>query len=133
MPRYFFHLRTVAGLQRDEEGLEFAGLEPAYLDACRAIPDMTADLMRKGQAPASSTFEITDDAGRLLMEVPFSEILGKGQKPRRPLSPALTRKAQAERERTRRLIASLGEQKKALQATLTETQVLVARLRGRGP
>ena len=42
MPRYFFHLRTAAGLEDDELGLEFPGLEAAYLDACRAIPEMAS-------------------------------------------------------------------------------------------
>jgi len=35
MPCYYFHLRTTAGLQRDEEGLELPGLEAAYLVSVR--------------------------------------------------------------------------------------------------
>ena len=104
MPHFYFHLRTPAGWERDQDGLDFIGLEAAYLDACRTIPDMAADLVRRKHDPLPYGFEIADEAGQLLMEVPFSEVLASGHKPRQPIRPALPQKAQAEMERTVRLI-----------------------------
>ncbi|WP_336490633.1 DUF6894 family protein [Methylobacterium nigriterrae] len=129
MPCYYFHLRTAAGLQRDEEGLAFPSLEAAYLDVCRAVTTMGAELVQRGQNPTRHVFEITDAAGRLLMKVPFSEMLSKGERPQRPVSPALALRAQAEKARTRHLIARVQEEREALHATLSQTQKLLVRLR----
>ena len=129
MPHFYFHLRTPAGWERDQDGLDFTGLEAAYLDACRAIPDMAADLVRRKHDPLPYGFEIADEAGQLLMEVPFSEVLASGHKPRQPVRPALPQKAQAEMERTVRLIAAIMGEREALQASLRETRELVARVR----
>jgi len=129
MPHFYFHLRTPAGWERDDIGLDFIGLEAAYLDACRAIPAMAAELAKSKHDPLRYVFEIADKAGQLLMEVPFSEMLDKGHKPRRPGMPALTQKAQAEMERTVRLIAALTEEREALRTSLREMRELVARAR----
>uniref|UniRef100_UPI003013BEFA DUF6894 family protein n=1 Tax=Methylobacterium nigriterrae TaxID=3127512 RepID=UPI003013BEFA len=96
MPRFFFHLRTPDGLQWNEDGLQLVNLETAYLDACRAIPAMAAELIGRGQLPMRYAFEITDADGQLLMEVPFSEVLDKSRKRRRPVPkpPAPEAKAQ---------------------------------------
>ncbi|WP_425543191.1 DUF6894 family protein, partial [Methylorubrum aminovorans] len=44
MPIFFFDVRCPMGLEPDETGLEFANAEVAYLKACEAIPDLTAEL-----------------------------------------------------------------------------------------
>ncbi|MCJ2019026.1 hypothetical protein MKK84_16510 [Methylobacterium sp. E-065] len=87
MPLFRFHLRSLAGLESDDEGLQFPDLETAYLEACRAIPGMAIDFVRSGLNPMSYAFEITDAAGRRLIEVPFSERLRDGRRPRRPKRP----------------------------------------------
>ena len=110
-------------------GLNFIGLEAAYLDACRAIPDMAADLVKQKHDPLTYVFEIVDEAGQLLMEVPFSEILDRWHKRRRPVTPALAQKVQAEMGRTVRLIASITEEQEALQTSVRETRGLIARAR----
>jgi hypothetical protein len=89
MPLFRFHLRSLAGLERDDTGLELPDLETAYLEACRSIPEVAADLVREGRSPMFHTFEIVDVAGRRLIEVPFSERLKDGRRPRRPRRPAL--------------------------------------------
>ena len=102
MPWFYFHLRTPAGLERDDLGLELAGIEAAYLDGCRAIPTMAADLMKKRVDPQRCCFEIADSEGQVLLEVPFTEILDKGRKPlTRPALLAQRRKAAAEMTLTR--------------------------------
>ncbi|WP_336491110.1 DUF6894 family protein [Methylobacterium nigriterrae] len=130
MPRYYFHLRTPDGLQWDEEGVPFAGLEAAYLDACRTIPAMTAELQRTGTRPRQLlcyVFEIADAEGQFLMEVPFAEVLDKWRKPSRP--PASKQKMRAEMQRTERLIAAVQQERNALYVTLSQTHALLARLR----
>ncbi|WP_431311165.1 DUF6894 family protein [Methylobacterium nigriterrae] len=131
MPRYFFHLRTPDGLQWDGEGVPFAGLDAAYLDVCRTIPAMTAELQRTGTRPRQLlryAFEIADAEGQLLMEVPFTEVLDGARMPRRP-APALDQKARAEIQRSERLIAAVQQERDALYATLSQTHALLARLR----
>jgi len=75
MPLFFFHLRTPSCLEEDELGLELDDVETAYLDACRAFPPMATDLLDCGHEPLGCSFEITNGAGELLMEVPFSEAI----------------------------------------------------------
>ncbi|KAB1076114.1 DUF6894 family protein [Methylobacterium planeticum] len=80
MPRFFLHFKTPIETHRDEEGSVFPSLEDAYLDVCDAIPDIAADLWRsalraRNDDPIRCSFEIADAQGRILMEVPFAEIL----------------------------------------------------------
>lgn len=81
MPLFFFDLRSHCGLQADDTGLEFASAEIAYIEACRAIPDLTAELARAGDSPRDYAFEINDEAGRLLWRIPFGEFLGRKDHP----------------------------------------------------
>jgi hypothetical protein len=92
MPWFYFHLRTPRGLEPDDTGLEFAGIEAAYLEACASIPEISADLAREWKNPARYSFEIADPAGKLLIEVPFTEILDRGCKPDAASSPDRSRK-----------------------------------------
>ncbi|MDR7039847.1 hypothetical protein J2X36_004625 [Methylobacterium sp. BE186] len=126
MPWFYFHLRTPAGLERDDIGLELIGIEAAYLDACQAIPTMAADLSGKKVDPRRCRFEIADSAGRALLEVPFTEILDKGRRPSHPALLAQRRKATAEMERAARLIEALGEERAALLAELQNLRELLA-------
>lgn len=87
MPWFYFHLRTPQGLEPDDTGLELAGIEAAYLEACASIPEISADFACEGKNPARYSFEIADPAGRLLMEVPFTEILDRGCRPGASPSP----------------------------------------------
>ncbi len=126
MPRFYFHLRTPAGRDNDDVGLELVGVEAAYLEACRSVPDMSAELVQAGANPARYAFDITDPGGNLLMEVPFPEVLDRGRRPTLPVCAAQLRKAEAEMARTARLISAIREEQAALHATLTETWRLLA-------
>lgn len=81
MPWFYFHLRTPQGLEPDDTGLEFAGIEAAYLEACASIPEISDGLACERKNPARYAFEIADPAGTPLMEVPFTEILDRGRRP----------------------------------------------------
>ncbi|GJE33701.1 DUF6894 family protein [Methylobacterium oxalidis] len=75
MPQFFFHLRTLQGLDADDIGLELADAETAYLCAYEAIPTMSADYVQQAHDPRQFEFEITDKVGRVLFELPFTEAL----------------------------------------------------------
>ena len=126
MPWFYFHLRGPKGLDRDDVGLELAGVEAAYLGACEAVPGMSADLAREETNPARYAFEITDAHGNLLMDVPFTEVLDRGHKPAPLRSGARLGRAAAEIARTASLIFSITEEHAALEITLTETRRLLA-------
>jgi hypothetical protein len=51
MPWFYFHLRGSKGLEPDDTGLEFAGIEAAYLEAYATIPELSADLASEGKKP----------------------------------------------------------------------------------
>lgn len=126
MPQFYFHLRTPAGLEQDESGLELAGVEVAYLEACHTVPALSCELAREGANPSRYAFEIADATGALLMEVPFFEVLERGRKPISPQMAASFRRAATTMERTANLISSIGEEQATLRATLTETKRLLA-------
>jgi hypothetical protein len=78
VPRYFLHLRYrngTDGLAVDEEGDEVS--DPSLL---RDHVEATArDLMRHARLAAipdwrTCTFEVTDEAGQLVLTVPFSQV-----------------------------------------------------------
>src|SRR5215469_3686204 len=71
MPRFFFHIRSPAGLERDDLGVDLRDIEVAHLEARRAMAGISADLVQEGRDPAEHYFEITDGRGRTVMEVPF--------------------------------------------------------------
>jgi hypothetical protein len=126
MPWFYFHLRSPAGLERDDIGLECAGIKAAYLEACRSVPGIIAELGYGNINPLRYGFEITDAGGGLLMEVPFTEVLDRGRKPVVPPSATLFREGRAEIARTATLISSNREERAALRVTLTETMRILA-------
>jgi uncharacterized protein DUF6894 len=75
MPRFFFHFTSQNQIGRDDIGTEFPSLEDAYLDACRAVAEISFEKLRAHDDPTNDEIEIADEAGRTLMNIPFSEIL----------------------------------------------------------
>jgi hypothetical protein len=95
MIHFFFHFRQGSQLSRDEEGSGFASLEDAYLDVHQAIQEMWEELLASRCDPRSCAFEICDGDGRLLMNVPFTEVLDSCIR-RHSVPPARTRPDYAE-------------------------------------
>lgn len=129
MPLYHFHLRTADGLERDDVGSEFAGIEAAYLQACETIPEMMAGLMEAGRDPLRCSFEIADADGRILIEVPFTERLtGQGRRPRPvPAPPHTSEERQAERLDS--LATSVRQEAQRVRENLRRTREYVAQMR----
>ena len=105
MPLYFFHLRSRSRYERDEEGLDCADLETAYMAACDAMPGLAADLLREGRNPMEHAFEVADAEGSPLLELPFTEMVRDGRRPVRPSTRALSQV-----ERAHDLVTSMHQQ-----------------------
>src|SRR6201995_1925551 len=78
MPRFFFHFTDQDG--RDDIGTVFPSLEAAYLDAYKAVAEISFEKFRAHGDPTNDGVEIADEGGRMLMHIPFSEILKPHQK-----------------------------------------------------
>jgi hypothetical protein len=76
MPRYYFHLASRDGYERDEVGSDLPDVHEAYLEAFETAQQLSVDLIRQNARPAHYRFEICDDRNRVVMELPFGEILG---------------------------------------------------------
>jgi predicted peroxiredoxin len=75
MPRYYFHVRSNAGLEMDRQGLEFESIDDAIADARRAGAEMLLDeavAEVRRLVPAQPEFEIADASGRVVARVPFT-------------------------------------------------------------
>jgi hypothetical protein len=73
MPRYYFHVRSAAGVELDPQGLEFDTVEEAIADARKAGAEILLDRAVEEKAPRpASEFEIVDVSGRVVARVPFS-------------------------------------------------------------
>lgn len=77
MTRFYFHLATGEDYERDEIGSEHVDANQAYLEAFEAAQQMTLDLIRERRHVGRHRFDICDERGRLIMQVPFAEIVGQ--------------------------------------------------------
>jgi hypothetical protein len=81
--RYYFHLRIGQELNPDDLGMELPDLDSAYLEAFQAAQDMWTELLAQRSDPLIRSFEIADERGRLLLTLPFVEVLDRAR--RRPM------------------------------------------------
>jgi len=75
MPRFFFDFRQAGHLVPDSEGIEFADVEQAYLEAFKTAQDMWSELLRERQDPRRCLFEVRSAAGDTLFIFPFQEVV----------------------------------------------------------
>src|SRR5262245_12369606 len=120
MPLYFFHLYGPEGCSRDEVGIEYPNVEAAYLGAHQAALDISLDLLRRRTDPNRHSFEIMDQDGEVLFELPFSEVI---QPARHALPPAeLHAKINLQRERAGRALSELHQSVERTRALLAATR-----------
>lgn len=75
MPRFYFHIRDGDLLEIDPDGLEFATLEYAVLDARKAAREMLAEKLLANEHVDGQRFEITDETGTIVETVTFRSVL----------------------------------------------------------
>jgi hypothetical protein len=73
MPRFYFNVRSPSGLETDNQGVEFANIDDAIVDARKAAAEMLLDqVMEETRGRHSDTaFEIVDASGQVVARVPF--------------------------------------------------------------
>jgi Domain of unknown function (DUF6894) len=78
MPLFFFDYDTDdGGFDPDPDGIEFPSIEAAYLNAYHSAIDIWAESRHRGQDVSGHRFVIKDEFGRVLVELPLSEALGR--------------------------------------------------------
>ncbi|MDB5651731.1 MAG: hypothetical protein JWL62_3251 [Hyphomicrobiales bacterium] len=73
MACYHFNQRRGSLLIKDDEGTELPGLEAARAEAIAAAREAMQETIKQGFLPLSWSFEISDDRGRVILRVPFSD------------------------------------------------------------
>jgi PAS domain-containing protein len=91
MARFYFHFQGPEGLEPDDIGMDLPGSDAAFQEARRAAPGILGELVAQGHDPTTCGFRIANGAGRVVMEVPFLELVGGEQRsrsfaPRRPIA-----------------------------------------------
>ena len=129
MPLFYFHMVSKGSYAVDREGLTFANVDDAYLEACRAALDMSFEMLRKQLDPNDHRFEIIDEFGTIVMDVPFAEVL----RPRRVVEAVPLRSivdtVQAGLARNRELRTDLAYQIGAARRSVLQARELLSRSR----
>jgi hypothetical protein len=73
---YFDYGDDDGGLDPDTDGSEFPNIEAAYINAYHAAIDMWAEARHQGRDVTRHRLQIRDELGRVLLELPFTEVLG---------------------------------------------------------
>jgi len=75
LSRFYFHQQIANGIIEDPDGTEAVDLTAARHEAILAARQLLANAILAGVAPLGTAFQITDEGGQVLLEVPFREAL----------------------------------------------------------
>ena len=81
MPRYFFHLRCSDNEVPDRSGADLRDPDQAWQAAQAAARDLMQAEPNAEVNWLTCCFEVTDQAGEIVFELPFAEVIGLGPKP----------------------------------------------------
>jgi hypothetical protein len=85
MTRFYMHRRSGAHVFVDEEGYDYRNLEHMRAEAVLAAREIMTAAIQQGQMPEfTASFEITDEAGQLLLRFQFIEALNGDSTPQYP-------------------------------------------------
>lgn len=73
--RYYFNIRDGEKMEPDLEGSEFESLELAIEDAQMAAREIMAERVLAGYEPDGQSFDIVNQDGHVLANVPFRSAL----------------------------------------------------------
>jgi hypothetical protein len=126
MARYFFHLTSPDGSSKDDIGTELASAEAAYLAACDAALDMSYEMLRERRDPARHTFEVADEQGQVVFEIPFAEVTRPAE--RRPPYAGVHASIQRHQDRASRSLSELKTNFRRAQSLLSSTKELLTKV-----
>ena len=69
--RYFFHIRTEAGLIPDEEGTELTGLEQAREEALTSAKELATEFPPGSEGVSLKSVEVVDEVLRTVFCTPI--------------------------------------------------------------
>ena len=75
MPRYFFHLRCPETNLLDSSGADLSDADQAWEAARATARDLMQTEPEAGMNWLACSFEVTDEAGEVVFELPFSEVI----------------------------------------------------------
>jgi hypothetical protein len=70
---FFFNLRNSTGYLEDEEGEDLPDLGAAREAALDSVRSIISEESKQGLIDLRGSIEVTDEAGRLVLELPFGE------------------------------------------------------------
>lgn len=79
MPTFYLHFSDGRQTFLSDLGTECDSLEEAYLEVCGSIPEMAHDLLIARKDPLAASFTIADSRGRIVMTVPFTDVLSPSE------------------------------------------------------
>jgi hypothetical protein len=72
---FFFNVRSDRSFDVDDEGLDLPSVDAARLEAIKSAREMVAELILYDQAIDGMRFEVMDEAGNLLITLPFRDVV----------------------------------------------------------
>ncbi|MBY5354595.1 hypothetical protein HFO94_13815 [Rhizobium leguminosarum] len=75
MPRFYFNILSEAGSLEDWEGTELPDLDAARMEAVRDARALMSSAVLLGYDITSRSIEIRNEAGDILLVLPFSEAI----------------------------------------------------------
>lgn len=109
----------------DEIGSPCPSADHAILEASRAALEISLEHLRAGKLPREHRFEVCDTAGRLVFELPFSDLLSAHMA--RPTADhgAIQSRLADTLQRSRELQAEVAVAMTTVQTTLATTRALL--------
>ena len=126
MARYFFHLISPDGSSKDEIGTDLPNAEAAYLEACEAALEMSFEMLRERTDPNRHTFEVTDEEGHVVFEIPFAEVTRPAE--RRPPFTEVHATIARHQERASRAILEIKTSFRRTESLLNSTRELLTKV-----
>jgi hypothetical protein len=126
MARYYFHLVAPGESNKDHIGTDLPDAEAAYLEACDTALEISYEMLRKRLDPSRHAFEITDEGGSLLFEVPFAEVT----RPADHITPlnAIQASIRRRHKRATQTISELRVNFKQARSLLNSTRTLLTKI-----
>jgi hypothetical protein len=126
MARFFFHLVAQGETSKDDIGTEFPSAEAAYLQACETALELSYEMLRERRDPSRHTFEVTDGEGRVVFDIPFSEVTRPAQ--RMPPFRDVHASIQRHQQRATKTVTDLKTNFRRTQSLLDSTKALLAKI-----